>query len=110
MRRTDRPDRGRRHAASTGAVAQALPTITASAIGEATFCPYALYLRESGAAPSAASARRRTKGTEAHGAWTARQTTVRSSRWRTVLALLLIALAIGLAVAVVSAATGGGAR
>ena len=103
MRRTDRANRGRRPAAPTGA--DAVPAITASAIGEATFCPYALYLRESGAAPSAASVRRRAEGTGAHETWTERQTPVRSGTWRTALVLLLLGLAAALVVAVVLGVT-----
>ena len=109
MRRTDRANRGRRPAASTGV--DPVPAITASAIGEATFCPYALYLRESGAAPSAASVRRRAEGAEAHETWTERQAPARSAgAWRTALVLLLLGLAAALVVAVVLGATLDGVR
>lgn len=76
------------------------PVVTASAIGQATFCPYALYLSERGAPVSAATTERLARGAETHRDWNASQEAdgTRGDRWRGVVRVAVIVALVALVV------------
>lgn len=74
-----------------------VPWLTASAIGQAAYCPYQLYLARGGAVRDAASTAALRRGDTAHRAWNARQ---RADDRSPALALLRRALFAALVLAV----------
>ena len=81
------------------------PWLDASAVGQAAYCPYQLYLARHGAARDAASLEALERGTAAHARWNVGQRRRRGSRTlvvvlRVALALVLLAAAALLAAAV----------
>ena len=50
-----------------------VPWVSASAVGQATYCPYQLYLARGGAPPDEAAGRALAEGRRTHAAWNVEQ-------------------------------------
>lgn len=77
------------------------PWVTASAVAQAAYCPYQLYLASAGVAPDAAGRRVLADGADDHRRWTrARRMTERRRRGALAFAVIaLLAVLVGLAFA-----------
>ena len=76
------------------------PSVTASDIGQAARCPYALYLHKQGLDPDRATQQLKARGTRQHERWTRAQEPGGLGRWLKACAQLII---IGVGVMVVLA-------
>jgi len=70
------------------------PTVTASDIGQAARCPYALYLAKNGRTPNQQSQQARRRGTRKHAQWTRNQGRKPFSITKAI--LVLVAIVVGL--------------
>ena len=74
------------------------PTVTASSVGQAERCAYALYLERNGVRPARDAIAARRRGTRAHRSWTRTHDDRVPGRLRALLGWMVLAGAIALVV------------